>query len=62
MLKTSTSEARQEFGMIRAQDHVAHSFITFIHRNYPSEETNQYLAEEWRSLAEGYGLGWQGLS
>ena len=62
MLKTSTQEARQTFGTVRAEDLIAHSFITFIHRNYPSEESNQYLLTEWRTLADKYELGWEGLS
>ena len=62
MLKTSTPGARREFGRIRAENDVAHSFITFIHRNYPSEESNQYLADEWRTLADKHSLGSRRLS
>ena len=62
MLKTSTPEARQEFGKIRAEEDVAHRFITFIHRNFPNEESNQYLVEEWRALADRRDLSWNGLS
>ena len=62
MLKTSTPEARQEFGRIRAESDVAHNFITFIHRNYPTEESNQYLVEEWKALALSHNLSWKGLS
>ena len=62
MLKTSTPEARQEFGRIRSEDEVAHSFITFIHRNYPSEESHQYLVAEWEALADNLNLNRNGLS
>ena len=62
MLKTSAPEARRAFRITRAENDVAHSFITFIHRNYPNEEANQYLAQEWRSLADIYDLRWEGLS
>ena len=62
MLKTSTPGARREFGRIRSEDDVADRFITFIHRNYPDEETNQYLMEEWRDLAVKCDLNWKDLS
>ncbi len=62
MLKTRTDEARGEFGAIRADDETAHAFISFIHRNYPAEESSQYLMSEWKKLAEECDLDWRGLS
>ena len=62
MLKTSTDEARREFGRIRAGDDVAHSFISFIHRNNPDEESNQYLSREWVTAATEHGVNRSGYS
>src|SRR5262249_41424490 len=38
MLKTSSSEARKVFAQVRAVDEIAHQFISFVHKNYSSEE------------------------
>lgn len=56
MLKTDSNAARQEFRHIRAEDNIAHDYISFIHRNFPKEEVNQYLAAEWRQAANNLGI------
>jgi hypothetical protein len=62
MLKTKSETARQEFRLIRATDDVAHNYISFIYNNFPSEETNQYLTNEWKQLANKLGLQTKGIS
>ena len=56
MLKTQKVEARRVFRELRSQDSAIHEYITFIHRNYPKEERNQYLLQEWRQLARHLGI------
>jgi hypothetical protein len=62
MLKTSSGEARRELRRIRAEDDVAHDYISFIHRNFPDEERNQYLASEWQTVASRLNIVMGGLS
>jgi hypothetical protein len=62
MLKTGSDTARREFRQIRAEDDVAHDYISFIHRNFPNEEVNQYLASEWKQVARNLGIDIRGLS
>lgn len=62
MIKTDSDSARQEFRRIRASDDAVHDYISFIHRNYPDEEANQYLAEEWKTLAQNLGIQIAGLA
>lgn len=52
MLKTQNAIAREELREIRKSDEVAHRFISFIHRNFPAEEANQYTAAEWQAVAK----------
>jgi hypothetical protein len=56
MLKTDHQAAREIFRQLRAEDDTTHSYISFIHRNLPKEEENQYMAEEWKKLAQHLGL------
>ena len=56
MLKTDNETARVEFRTLRKQDPVAHSFISFIHQNFPDEEANQYKADEWKQIALASGI------
>ena len=51
MMKTNSEDARSVLRKMRLDDDTIHSYITFIHRNYPSEEFNQYLTSEWQQLA-----------
>lgn len=62
MLKTNSERARTELRQARADDAVAHAYISFIHRNFPAEEENQYLPNEWRELAGVLGIRDKGLS
>lgn len=62
MLKTSTSEARNIYRRIRKENDTADAYISFIHRNLPDEEANQYTIGEWRKLADTLGIDAQGLS
>jgi len=52
MIKTDSDPARREFRRFRANDDDAHAYISFIHRNYPDEEANQYLTSEWKAIAK----------
>lgn len=62
MIKTESDFARQEFRRIRASDDDAHNYISFIYRNYPDEEANQYLVEEWKIIAQNLGIQTRGLA
>ena len=62
MLKTSSAEARKVFREARAADEPVHSFISFIHRNFPSEEENCYLAKDWKEAAASLGIDVEKLS
>jgi hypothetical protein len=61
MLKTDSDIARQEFRQIRAEDDIAHDYISFIHRNFPKEEVNQYLTAEWKEAARKLNINIKGL-
>lgn len=56
MLKTNSPEARGIFRQIRKDNETAHQYISFMHRNFPSEEKNQYLTEEWKEVAKKLGV------
>ena len=56
MLKTNNASARKIFREQRAGDVVAHEYISFIHRNFPEEEINQYTIAEWRQVGAHSGL------
>jgi hypothetical protein len=60
MLKTDNENARQVFRKARASNSVAHEYISFIHRNFPNEESNQYTLIEWQSVANHVGLNSKG--
>lgn len=62
MLKTNSPPAKQVFRDARADDDVAHEYISFIHRNFPDEEVNQYSLDDWRDLARSVGVGATGAS
>ena len=62
MLKTNSNEARKVFNAARAQDGVAHEFISFMHRNFPREEENTYSIAAWRAAAATLGINTAGLS
>jgi hypothetical protein len=50
MLKTDSESAREVFRKLRREDEIAQAYISFIHRNFPKEELNQYTVAEWRRL------------
>lgn len=56
MLKTNSEDARREFRRVRRESDAAHDYISFIHRNMPEEEVNQYNKSEWAALAKRLGL------
>ena len=56
MLKTNSNEARKELREIRKTNDTAHAYISFIHRNFPNEEKNQYLSTEWQELLKRLGM------
>ena len=62
MLKTSSADARKVFKEARASDDVAHAFISFMHKNFPSEEENCYLAKDWKDAAATLGIDLEKLS
>ena len=55
MLKTNNPTARSVFRKIRKENPIADHYISFIHRNYPSEEKNQYTKEEMYRIAKAQG-------
>ena len=56
MLKTNNDLARQCFRTFRRTSPIAHRYISFIHKHYPSEEINQYKLAEWQALLRHVGL------
>lgn len=62
MIKTNSEKARTEFRRIRFEDDLAHQYVSFVHRNYPQEERNQYLTSEWKKVAAHYNLPITGKS
>lgn len=56
MLKTSSSEARHVFRKLRKSEPEIHRYISFLHRNFPDEEANQYSATEWKLVARALGV------
>jgi hypothetical protein len=61
MLKTDSDRARRIFRQARTEDEVAHAYISFIHRNFPKEEINQYTRSEWAQIAQEAGVPISGL-
>jgi hypothetical protein len=55
MLKTENDNARSAFRAIRKNE-AANEYISFIHRNFPKEEFNQYTHEELRDVAKLMGI------
>ncbi len=60
MIKTSGEVSRLKFREIRKTNNNAHKYISFIHRNFPTEELNQYTKEEWLLIAHSYDTSIQG--
>lgn len=56
MLKTDNADARKVFRDQRAASEIAHEYISFIHRNFPDEEVNQYTVAEWCKVGTHAGL------
>jgi hypothetical protein len=56
MLKTDNQKARAVFRETRAKIPVAHDYVSFIYRNFPQEEINQYTITEWRAIGTECGL------
>ena len=56
MLKTDSAEARVIFREMRRNNEIANRYVSFIHKNFPAEEENQYTAKEWRELALRIGI------
>lgn len=52
MIKTDNQNARTVFRTERRTNPIADHYISFIHRNYPNEEKNQYTAEELRRVVD----------
>lgn len=62
MIKTDNEEARKVLREKRKSSSVADHYISFIHRNYPDEEKNQYTVAELRRVAEELNIECEGLS
>jgi len=56
MLKCDSPKARKIFRQICKKNDTAWNFASFIHRNLPAEEENQYLKSDWIKAAEKLGL------
>lgn len=56
MLKTDNERARSVFRQMRKEDAVADRYISFIHKNFPDEEKNQYTAAELKKVAKYLGV------
>ncbi|MBP3666681.1 MAG: hypothetical protein J6K29_06480 [Clostridia bacterium] len=62
MLKTDNENARNVLRNIRRQNLVADHYISFIHKNFPNEEKNQYTVGELRRVATSLGMNSSGMS
>ncbi len=62
MLKTNSPTARRVLREIRKTNDTAHEYISFIHRNFPNEEKNQYLATEWKVVMDQLEISRDGKS
>ena len=56
MLKTDKEQARKVFRTIRRENPIADHYISFIHRNFPDEEKNQFTIHELRKAAGALGI------
>lgn len=56
MLKTDNERARKVFRTIRKENPIADHYISFIHRNFPNEEKNQFTIDELRKVAGALGI------
>jgi hypothetical protein len=56
MLKTDNAIARTQFRTIRKGNRVADAYISFIHRNFPEEEKNQFTTQEVKNVAMNLGI------
>lgn len=62
MLKTSSKEAFNTFKDIRRQNIVADKYISFIHKQYPNEELNQYDRSSFEKIAKANNIDVKGKS
>lgn len=56
MIKTDNEAARSVFRKIRKENDIAGHYISFIHKNFPNEEKNQFTTHELRMVAEKLGI------
>ena len=62
MIKTDNDAARSQFRDIRKANPIADEYISFIHRNFPEEEKNQFTTAEVKKVAESLGIESKGRS
>lgn len=62
MIKTDNENARSVLRRDRKTNDIADHYISFIHRNFPDEERNQYTISELRTVAEALEIDCTGLS
>lgn len=62
MIKTDNADARTIFRNIRKNNAVADHYISFIHRNFPDEEKNQFTIAELRTAATALGIDSSGCN
>jgi hypothetical protein len=56
MIKTDTAAARIAFRRLRRENEIIHEYISFIHKNFPQEESNQFLLTERKAIAQLFGV------
>lgn len=56
MLKTDTAAARIASRKLRRENDIIHEYISFVHRNFPQEERNQFLSAERQSIAQLFNI------
>lgn len=61
MLKTSSDDSHSTFCNIRKECDICHEYISFIYRNFPLEEKNQYSMKKWTELCKLANIDYHSL-
>ena len=56
MIKTDNESARAVFRSMRKENPIADHYISFIHKNFPNEEKNQFTTVELKKVAAHLGI------
>ncbi len=62
MIKTDNESARKVLRDIRKTSRIADHYISFIHRNFPAEEKNQYTIAELKVVGTALNIDCSGMS